>query len=768
MKRPSVQTRGMTLVLALFVTFLLATLSLAFVTLMMEDSRGSRSSSWQVMAAEGAEWGVQTALSYMGRGGNWQPAFDADRLAFFDLLNAAQPNGTTHLTASAGGTGEIKILVEAGTDDESALRRLRLVDSQLPLGAVLRLGDELVARVEVEVRPVQVALSSFGPGQAAQYQLISRSELFRIEDAELANPVPVAVSVLEAQVRPEVETTALFQVQNMRSWDVQGGGLGNPNMADKILIPSEFASAGSVRVTGTDPNDPSAPWKDQAGNVRFQNATSDDMVFRGQLSVTQLNNIDASGNPVTATDPKNFPGGVVFGSDYTPLPDAKRYLNSDRDSDGRIGDGSEPTPATLANADQEWGLLAAAAIEKGESTTHGESVRGYYKVDKSLVSLAHQAAPRTPDPSSSTPLANQDFRPPVPEVQVTLKDGGYLEVNVWSASQGDSGLSSTEGNLNGVATSTMGALKGPLGETFHVSQLKNGVLYVEGGQVVVKSELSGGKAAEFEGRLQIVAAEDGTRRGQASGTETTYANAGSSIYHKAADEYFQWQKSRLTLAPSDPDYADAASFKAPPYTAEQLVQGAANGHVTTSVSTLTSLPTTDLFWPPPVASVKREGNLVVASDIVKKEGSGSVLGLTAENYLLLGDRTLTEKSVANEIRVDGVLTSFKHSLQLDWDNTSNNRSRVGGASAHGTISAPGFNGKIALKGSMLAPFSNVEGDLQGRGYPRQEFLHDDDLLRWSPPFQPRTLLSEYSNSQITISWSIISFTDRSSLGVRVE
>ena len=44
--------RGLTMVMALFVTFLLTTLSLAFVMLMMEDSRGSRSSAWQVMAAE--------------------------------------------------------------------------------------------------------------------------------------------------------------------------------------------------------------------------------------------------------------------------------------------------------------------------------------------------------------------------------------------------------------------------------------------------------------------------------------------------------------------------------------------------------------------------------------------------------------------------------------------------------------------------------------------------------------------------------------------
>ena len=339
--------RGMTLMLALFVTFLLSTLSLAFVTLMMEDSRGSQSSAWQVMAAEGAEWGIESTLSYMGRGGNWQPAFDAERLAFFDLLNPAQPNGIVHLRAGSGGSSVIQVTVEAGSEDETSTRRLRLVDPSLPLGAVLDLDGELLAKITVEVKPVDVPLSSYGPGQAPQYLLSSRAELFRASDASSEDPIPVAVSLLEAQVRPEVETTALFQVQNLRSWDVQGGGIGNPNLADKILIPSQFTSAGSVRVTGVDPKSPNAPWKDQAGNVKFQDSNSQNMVFRGQLSVNQLSNLDGSGNAVTGSNPQNFPGGVVYGADYTPLPDAKRYLNYDKDGDGRIGDGSTPTSGSL-------------------------------------------------------------------------------------------------------------------------------------------------------------------------------------------------------------------------------------------------------------------------------------------------------------------------------------------------------------------------------------------------------------------------------------
>jgi hypothetical protein len=762
--------RGMTLILALFVTFLLSTLSLAFVTLMMEDSRGGRSSSWQVMAAEGAEWGIQTSLSYMGRGGNWQPAFDPERLAFYDLLNASQPNGPVHLVASSGGSGEVHVLIEAGSEGETAARRLRLVDPSLPMGAVLSLDDELLARIEVEVKPAQVPLSSFGPGQAAQYLLTSRAELFRKEDAELENPIPVAVSVLEAQVRPDVETTALFQVQNLRSWDVQGGGLGNANLADKILIPAQFESAGSVRVTGVDPFNPNAPWRDYAGNVRFENPNSPNMVFKGQLSVAELNNVDASGNPVSSGNAQSFPGGVVFGADYTPLPDPRRYLNYDKNGDGLIDGGAAPGPGSLGGSDQEWGLLAVAATTaSGGGGPHGSSVKGYYKVDKALIKQANELHPRLPDPGSSIPLDKQDYRPAVPEVQVILKDGGFIEVNVWETGFGDGGFSGPEGNLNSVASATMGNLAGPLGTTFHVSQLDMGVLYVEGGQVVVQSEMTNGVPAEFEGRLQIVAAEDASRRATVDvDGELNYANPATSIYHQAAAEFFEWQKTRLTLDPDDPDYTDGSGFKAPPYTTAQLLQAAEAGHI--SDTTGLSLAAADApFWPPPNANVEREGNLVVASDILKKDGSASVLGLTAENFILLGDRTQASKAVPNELTVEGVLTSFEHSLQLDWDNTSNNRTtNAEGVKSNVATSTPGFNGKISLKGSMLAPFSNVEGDLAGRGYPRQQFLHDQDLERWAPPFQPRTLLSEYPNDQITIGWTIISFTDRTSLGVRVE
>lgn len=756
--------RGVTMVMALFLTFLLSALSLAFVTLMLEDSRGSRSSARQVMAAEGAEWGIETALSYMGRGGNWQAAFDAERLVFFDLLNAAQPNGRSHLRPAAGTGGAIEVVVEQGSGSESALRRLRIVDPELPLGAALSLDGELVGRITVEVTPVMVPLAAYGPGQAAQYSLVSRCELFALDQAQSAEPEPVAISQLEAQVRPEVETTALFQVQNMRSWDVQGGGIGNPSTADKILIPSDYVSAGSVKITGTDPNNPGAPWSDQSGNLRFENPESRDMVFQGQLSVSQLSNLDSAGNAVTTGRPENFPGGVLFGSDFLPLPSSRKYLNNDRNGDGQLGDGSSPGPGDVGGANQEWGLLAVAARDTGgPDTPHGPAVSGYYRVGKELISEAHRAHPRLPDLASGVPLTQQNYAPSVPEVEVVLKAGGFIEVNVWETNFGDGGATSQNGNLNAAASQLLGSDGGPLGRAFHVDQLKNGVLYIEGGQVIVRSELDGGEPAEFEGRLQIVSAEDAVRRGQKkTGSEVqTYPNTAQALYHPAVTEYLTSQSQRMGLAPSDPNYLDPSAFRAPPYTAAVLKQAALSGQVTQSVADLQSVADESLFWEPPKTSTESEGNLVIAGDVVKKSGANSMIGLTAENFLLLNDRTLRQKPAANELRLEAVLTSFEHSLQFDWDNTA--RNKVG--DTYRTAMTPGFNGKIILQGSMLSPFSDVEGDLQGRGYPRQEFRHDSELARRSPPFQPRTLLSEYPNDQISISWVIVSFKDRTSKGV---
>ena len=761
--------RGLTMVMALFVTFLLSTLSLAFVTLMMEDSRGSRSSALQIMAAEGAEWGVETALSYMGRGGNWQPAFDPERLVFFDLLNPNQPNGREHLRSVAGEGGSIEVEVTASSDpDQSSLRTLQILDRSLPQEAALRIDSDTLARIIVEVRPVVVPLASYGPGQAPQYLLSSRCELLR-EEGEGEEARLVAVSQLEAQVRPEVETTALFQVQNLRSWDVQGGGIGNPATADKILIPSVYKSAGSVRVTGTDPNDPNAPWSEQSGNLRFQDPNSDEMVFQGQLSVSQLSNLDRSGNSVSGSDPSNFPGGVVFGADFLPLPSTERFLSEDSDGNGVLGDGTVPDPREV-DGSQEYGLLAMAALDAdGPRGDPGDLVSGYYRVNKDLVVEAHQRHPKLPDFSGARPLAEQDYRPAVPEVEVKLKAGGYIEVNVWETNFGDGGFSSGDGNLNSVAAAELGSSGGPLGQTFHVDQLKNGILYIEGGQVIVHSELDGGEAQEFEGRLQIVAAEDAARRGQVDrGTGfQTYANSAESLYHPAAADYLDWQKQRMALPDDDPQHLPTSQFRSPPYTAAQLKQAAASGAISSSVADLTGINESSLYWLPPRASVESEGNLVIAGDILKKEGTNSIIGLTAENYLFLNDRTVNRKAVSNELVVEGVLTSFEHSLQFDWDNSGNNRVEDSGSSAYRRAMTPGFDGKIVLQGSMLAPFSDVEGDGRGRGYPRQEFRHDSELARWSPPFQPRTLLSEYPNDQISIAWAIVKFKDRTSKGVRL-
>lgn len=756
------KSRGITLILALFVAFLLSTLSLAFITLMLEDSRGGRSSSQHVMATEAAEWGVQTTLSYMGRGGNWQKRFDPTRFLIFDLLDPAMPNGPHHLKGfdqATSSNSEIDVKVVAGTGVDSQLRKVSLANPSLPPGFVLSLDGEYLAKVAIDVAPASTVLSSYGPGQALQYVLTSRAELFRRLDVigphAVANPEPVAVSVLEAQVRPDLETDALIHVQNMRSWDVQSSPIGNVALKDRILIPPNYTSSGQVRITGMDPlTDSAHTWYDAAGNMRFVDAESSGLKFDGLLSIHQGANLNRDGSPVTTPSSNVFRGGLLVSTDYVPMPTKDLFLTIDRDNNGVIDTTNGGAPGG------EQGLMAAAASDKpSDPNPQGlPYVRGTYRVDKPLITAANALHGKAPNLSSPTPVENQDYRPGVPEVEVILRGPdspngeSTIEVNVWEANFGDGGSTpgSTDGNLNTVAQGLGGGDSGPLGEPFKLSQLKNGVLLVEGGQVVVRSE-----GTPFKGRLQVVSSSDPTRRRTGAGASESYGTAQNAIYDKAAATYFDNQKQRRALSPDDPNYLAEADFKAPPYTGDQL-------HA--AVGAPLSGP--GLYWPPPGVGVEREGNLVVGGDVTKEDNGSSVIGLTAENFVLLSDRTMATKSNPKELKIDAVLTSFDHSVQMDWFNTSNNRSRTSSnESAYKVQTTPGFDGIISVNGSLISPFSDVEGDLHGKGYPSQHFAHDDVLKNWTPPFQPRTMLSDYPNTQIAISWIIVNFLDRTSLKV---
>ncbi|MGE0491222.1 MAG: hypothetical protein AB7S38_18585 [Vulcanimicrobiota bacterium] len=742
--------RGISLILALFTTVVLLTLSIAFIALALGEARTSRSASYAVVASNTANWGIEFTLNYMGRGGNWSTQFSPLDFTVFEVLNAAQPNGQVHLTGPDGNLSAT-VTVPATGDPNT---RLVTITGPGPGGAPVVVGsgsEQLLGQVEVEVTPIKVTGIA---GQQPQFQLISRARVTRPGGEQVAS------RVIEARVRQKPETSDLMHIQNLRSWDAQGAGVGNPEMADKILVPRSFKADGTVRITGTDPAVPGAPWATQSGNVRLENPDSQNLAFEGPLFINRLGNLGPTGNSFLQPDLAAYQGGVFFGSDFVPLPDVSFYLNRDKDGNGSVNQAGTINNFDLANAGEERGLLYAASIDtNGDPVPQGQLVSGYYPVNRTLVEAGHQAHPRLPDASASLPVTLQDYRPPTPEVEIVLMDGGMIQVNYWETNFGDGGISNTDGSLNSVGASQGNV--GRVGQPFHISQLKHGTIYVEGGNAVVRSELSGGEASEFEGRLQIVAAEDASRRPIAGANPPAYNNVAGSIYNQAAREFFNYQKTLVELPSDDPNYVPPENFHAPPYTGAELRAAAASGIVTSPVNGLPNDGT--VYWPPPAATVDREGNLVVAGDIKKSQNTNSVIGLSAENFVLLNDRTAGLKQNPKELVVDAVLMSFEHSVQLDWDNTGNNRVKVGNNDLHDVLVAPGFNGKFVYQGSLISAFSDVEGDVNGKGYPDQDLTHDRDLLNVTPPFQPRALLANYPNEQISIEWQIKQYVDRGSL-----
>lgn len=150
-------------------------------------------------------------------------------------------------------------------------------------------------------------------------------------------------------------------------------------------------------------------------------------------------------------------------------------------------------------------------------------------------------------------------------------------------------------------------------------------------------------------------------------------------------------------------------------------------------------------YPPPPANVEREGNLTIRGDITYSGGGANCVGLVSKNYLYLNDF-----SNKNALNVNGVLMSFDHSLQYDWDNFSRN--------PHGDTLR---NGTFNFRGSLISKFADVEGDLTGKGYLTQQVSFDENLRETQPPFMPRW---KKTSSQSVLNYVVTVIADRSALG----
>lgn len=772
--------RGIALILALLTTVILVTLSLAFTSLSLTEARTSRNSGYEETSLQAATFGLEYALVYMGHGKVYQgsdtlpsfrcwetrpwpnPSNDANyAFGFYNNLTATtapvrltqQPSpGGDILTVSVSNitqdpTLEAFVPGNLSNNDKLRLRAdLRRIRFLVPNGsqeAVRLIGGDVGFTCDVVVEPI---LISRNQGRH-DFRLVATTQIFQINPGagQLTTAQrPVATRVVEARVKESSFDYAHF-IANGRSWNVNGHTVStlpsvqdpnstDPNkvidLTDYVTIPSTYKEQGPMRVDGQDPTlkngltgaNPLFRVVSNSGNLRFAPGANDGNVrFTHKISINQPANLYED-NVVDSTM-KGFTAGISLNSARVGIPDFRRD-----------------------------DMVLASKLKVADT-----DVSGFVEVPTSAIPGARgssQPAPRHVDPQLGpfydgyqTVTQNGqsyqvpkpfDYRPRVPNTEITLSNDRVKMVrrDTYTGDQ-------------------IGAT-----QEFSVSQLQMGVIYVEGGNVVVKTEGNADAAfGKFRGKLSIVAGERAAREGAGTGEEAIYA--------QAAREFYNLEKRRWDLAYAAGQHPDPALFATPPYTKAQLQAAAAQfpANVTTPVPQ--GMANNQPLWPAPDAEVdaqgnfvkykvEREGNVVIADDVVYDKTAGNSLGLFAQNFILLNDTTPSDS-----LTVDAVMMSKERSLSLDWDNTGRQNPTTWEAMMK-TVDAHGDPIKRAIKirGSVIGEYIDVEGDILGRGYTNQQFEYDVALRNANPPFMPRLNLAQLDGG---FRYMILHYLDRGTL-----
>jgi hypothetical protein len=748
--------RGVALILALLTTVILVTLSLAFMSLSLSEARTSRAYGYEETSVQAASYGLEYALVYMGHGTfpqqtwdlrNWpNPTNAADlTFGFYNVLRAhqdpviASDQLVTVTNITQDPTLEAFVPANLPNADKVRLREdLRRIRFVTPGGQprLTLLTSELAFTTDVVVEPILVARNQ----GRHDYRLVSTTRVYQIPSSGVpsAGQQPVATRVVEARVKESSFDYAHF-IANGRTWDVNGSTPGtsqstvdpnNPNgtidLADYVFIPPKYLEQGPMRVDGQNPaqvvpNGPPALGRvvNNSGNLRFAGGAIDgDVRFTHKLTINKPANLYQDPD-LTDSTMAGFTAGFVPLSSRVGIPDfrrndmimASKFTVNDTDRSGFFSIPTSDIPGALGNNQ---------APPRGTDPDLGPFYDGYQPV-----TIAGQTY-QVPKPF--------DYRPRVPNLEVTLdKD----KIQIVKRNTATNEVMSTQ--------------------ELSQSQLQMGILYVEGGNVVVKT--AGNATSEtgrFQGKLSIVAGESPGR--------DSFTSSEESVYSKAAREFYNYEKARWDVAKKLGENPNPADFKTPPYTAATLQQAANAGLIQTAVEP--GMASNQPLWPAPEAEigpngptrykVEREGNVVVADDVVYDKNAGNSLGLFAQNFILLNDTTPSPT-----LSIDAVLVSAERSVSLDWDNTGRQNESTWAQMMRTTDdNGQALERTVKINGSVIGEYIDVEGDMRGRGYKNQEFKFDLALRNASPPFMPRLNLANLSGG---FRFMILHYLDRGSL-----
>lgn len=803
--------KGSALILTMFTIAALLTLGTTFIAISIGESRQARGDKELQMARGVAMYGINWITSYMALPTAWRVGVGAGPSGRDDSIADKKYilRGTNSENNQISWVGRTVDFVPGphpvNAADTDSCWKIGETQGKLSTGAtaVQLTDDQMIGLYDITV----TRLSATGTGgnasltgQPTQYEVRCRGYVFTqqntdglfLADGAIDASKAAAVREIKMRIRPQNPLDFAVYEANMRSWNIPGfntqfglnnrsdNGLGtiDPNeyppgsmaakeadlqrellhnmynqvQLDTIGIPKNYEMKGNFRCDGS--ITPGDPFAKVAGSIHVQASTAADLAT---IKFTGANNGFAaplSGQKFDSTSFTNeqktsiFQGAnaPAFASTSRGLPAVADYMT------GYVADiTSWPTPtgnpateppvttAAVSKADGWAATLATAPPGPNE-------ISGYVKVS---------TPPTGAVKVSGSTLDGADIE--IVDGGSAIQQPGFARVQVsFSKVNGvDKVTVQKVGAYSGKVVPTSGA---PYG-TYDASQFKNGMLYVDGGNVEVQGTVPAnftvvaaassdrptvatpavrnaqGQLVPQQGLPVLITPQQQSQLSSGQSNPGIYRDGNDAIFIKNADGKIQ------NIPAWDPV---TSKFYWPAYDPKKIGAQAGNSTAVTSEAPLV-----------------REGNVSITGDL-KKQGTTGSLGIVAQNYVLLSDQS--KDSSKNTLQVDAVLMSMSRSVQYGGFLTGEGAgvNPYYQAMAGAGLRRPAHNvtnGTFKLNGSIIGQYADVESTTGGVGYTTQKISADSALRSSMPPCFPN-----FSRDQMRapIVWVVVAMSDSAS------
>lgn len=752
--------KGVALIAALFTVAIVLILSISFLGMAFKESRAAAAENESTLALQVANTGAELMFNYMSVSDNWEYTSNAQ---FLNVLKAfpSTPNRLKQNTLASG--EQFNFVIQRNWVNNSFFNYNVSITPHRHIGA----GNAYLGVNHIELRQ-----AIFNVGQPPGFIMISTGSIHRRNADGSMAATPIATRRLQFKFRPKSASDNLLFTQNYRGWMMAGSFVAPPNSVegtnDCVGIPSNFIANGPVTIDGN-----SAFATETAGNIKFFN--TDGVQFYGPVSISQDDNVFPPGTSQEAKDAV-FAGGIKTGQASIGLPERDSFMTYDYNGNGSISGTERGTAVQLAldntgrnENDQPFvkafyslgdnqGFPTPAGIIGHSRCTDPQSLNNWYEY------------PNNANPNN---YYEQMHRTIPADIEF---DGDMINSKPGLASW------NVEFFPNGTVTlkkkTAYTKQETTILNRVSVDRFKNGILYLEGGNVNVKGT--------FKGQLSIVSAEAPLREAHSYTVKTA---DGRNIVQYSTETRNQqvypnnpeyWTPGKIVGAEITevvPRYSNSSNYV--PYNDSRLPERVnANGEPTeffdrippykiggkwvwpseTSINNhIVNTPTTDGDIIGLYSDQAREGNIIITDNIEYADGSNNALGLIAKNFILLPIDS--GKGPNPQLTVNAVLMSFDKSVQ--YDDTLLTGSLLSGYDDQ--RHEPNLSGSYNFLGSYIGAFADVEARYDiNAGFMDQTLMFDTNLKNTLPPNFPKWDVVRMSNEAV-INFVVLSYQDLGSI-----